>query len=140
MFFLPAQLQFQDKNDINAEIRKRTGDNVTLNCDIVGIPKPTITWYKNGIKITSNGRYSQSINAKDTRLLLSKLKLTDTGWYQCFGSNEFESIERSIFLFIQPANCMYHGLISINNNTVFESLYIVKYIEITRSFSYHYYT
>lgn len=107
MFFLLAQLRFQDKNDRNAEIRKKPGDHVTLNCAIVGIPKPEITWYKNGEKILSNERYSHSVNAEDTRLTLSKLKITDTGMYQCFGSNELENIERSFYLFVQPLNSTY---------------------------------
>lgn len=36
------------------------GDDVTLNCYATGDPPPTIIWLKNGVAVSSGGRYSIS--------------------------------------------------------------------------------
>ena len=65
------------------------GYSVKFQCRIVGKPKPTLQWYKNGKEITSN----------DLRMTISKEVLTisyvkedDAGNYSCFASNGFDNI------------------------------------------------
>ncbi|XP_059487639.1 protogenin-like [Neocloeon triangulifer] len=57
---------------------------VKFECEIDGVPKPNVTWYKNGELLHINGRIKQKVLA----LYLSNTVKEDSGIYQCRGWNE----------------------------------------------------
>ncbi|XP_056641389.1 protein sidekick isoform X2 [Diorhabda sublineata] len=60
--------------------------SLSLPCDVLGIPKPNITWYKNSEELDlSDKRYEVQ---EDNSLLIKKLLINDNGMYQCFARNE----------------------------------------------------
>ncbi|CAG9861808.1 unnamed protein product [Phyllotreta striolata] len=60
--------------------------SMNLPCDVLGIPKPNITWYKNSEELDlTNKRYEVQ---EDNALLIKKLLISDNGMYQCFARNE----------------------------------------------------
>ncbi|CAL8139904.1 unnamed protein product [Orchesella dallaii] len=60
-------------------------DDVELNCGVSGIPTPQLKWLRNGEQIL-HGDYFQHPPGS-TRLRILGLVSSDTGFYQCFGTN-----------------------------------------------------
>ncbi|GLG97729.1 Tyrosine-protein phosphatase Lar [Gryllus bimaculatus] len=52
---------------------------VRFKCDAQGIPKPEITWFKDGERLEINGRFKQ----RASELVLLNAVTTDSGLYQC---------------------------------------------------------
>uniref|UniRef100_A0A2A4JBT0 Hemolin n=1 Tax=Heliothis virescens TaxID=7102 RepID=A0A2A4JBT0_HELVI len=85
---------------------------IVLDCNVQGIPLPSITWYKDAKKIASvgadaeesdnpdaddgGGRYRVEV---DRSLVINNLKMEDTGIYQCIASNE--AGESSIYTWLK---------------------------------------
>lgn len=71
-----------------------------LECDVAGVPKPTITWMKNGDVVISSD-YFQIIEGRNLRIL--GLVNTDAGMYQCMAENIVGSVQASAQLIVtQP--------------------------------------
>lgn len=57
--------------------------DVTLQCNVTGVPFPNITWYKDDVMLTS----SNQLALTDEGLLLYNVSLNDEGTYSCVMSN-----------------------------------------------------
>ena len=74
------------------------GDSLTLSCTAAGIPAPQISWYKDGLLLTTgldNITETQSSNASNhftvSDLNLCDLQLSDSGQYSCVASNSISA-------------------------------------------------
>ena len=78
-----------------------TGDSVTIQCIALGIPPPSITWYRNGTKISNNTdprvnlddpvtslNGSENTYAVSRTLTLEESNYEDSGTYECKASND----------------------------------------------------
>ena len=93
-FFMLVPPEFKKKpKNVFAHVTSE----VTLECDIYGVPTPKIYWMKDGKKIVAND-YFQIVDHKDLRIL--GLLERDQGLYQCFGSNDLGSVQASAQLVI----------------------------------------
>ena len=63
--------------DVGSSVTTVAGNALSIRCNTTGIPKPQITWSKDGI----------SLSAEGTLLVLSSLSSSDSGQYQCTASN-----------------------------------------------------
>ncbi|XP_060838288.1 protogenin B-like [Rhopalosiphum padi] len=64
-------------------------NTIRFRCLAEGNPTPNITWYHNGQRLKLNGR----IKAKSKQLLLvSNTVSSDSGFYQCFASNQYGTV------------------------------------------------
>ena len=70
------------------------GPAVNLTCSSDGIPSPTAKWFYNG------GSTSGSCNVIESGdyVLIPTPQVCNSGIYQCFVSNDFGSVERSIIV------------------------------------------
>jgi len=57
-----------------------TNTSITIQCPTSGVPKPTITWTKDGQDITNDGRYTIQ---DDGSLLISEALEEDSARYTC---------------------------------------------------------
>ena len=89
------------------EIVGEFGREITIPCDVHGVPKPNITWFRNGIPLseTPNLRFSvgsvsdvkrttketnirgRKGKASNNDLQINFLRLEDSGMFQCSASN-----------------------------------------------------
>ena len=72
------------------------GNSVTLDCSADGYPRPTTTWYKDGM-LFKERKSGKKIHSKDgkTVLTLQKLVVSDMGSYSCNVSNRYGWIYRT---------------------------------------------
>ncbi|PSN39774.1 Protein sidekick [Blattella germanica] len=63
------------------------GTTVTLPCEAVGVPNPNIVWFRNTERVEgiSGNRYSV---IEDGSLVIKKLRMEDSGMFQCLAANE----------------------------------------------------
>lgn len=64
------------------------GDNVTLECALIGYPIPNITWYLNDVLLPIN----------EELFTITNLKLSDAGNYFCVATNEHGSARENFHL------------------------------------------
>ncbi|XP_022258137.1 Down syndrome cell adhesion molecule-like protein Dscam2, partial [Limulus polyphemus] len=67
-----------------------TGQSVIFNCSISGYPVQMITWMKDMRPIVSQGRFNILYS---NILSISSVRKQDTGIYQCFVENSFDSAQ-----------------------------------------------
>lgn len=65
-----------------------------FECEAGGIPKPNITWWRNGEKQTD----SDFITVGNGFLLVQDLVLSDMGPYQCFAKNDLGTLQATAVL------------------------------------------
>ena len=95
------------------------GSNVTFNCTTMGLPTPAISWMKNNdsYAVTSNVRAkvvpenNKSSTSNHSQLIITKVKIEDSGKYQCVARNSAgERKSSAAFLYIKefgktPLHC-----------------------------------
>ena len=63
----------------------------TFSCQATGWLPITYSWYKDGSLVTGSG--SDRISMTDGLLVITNPLKDDEGFYQCFATNHFESIQ-----------------------------------------------
>ncbi|XP_071941680.1 protogenin B-like [Antedon mediterranea] len=71
------------------------GRNIHLRCRAIGQPKPKITWYKNGMPVVLDERFTIPEGDMD-KLSIFASQVRDTGIYQCFAENPVGSMQASV--------------------------------------------
>ena len=67
------------------------GDYGFLHCQVSGMPKPRVSWEKDGAMVTSNGRVNVFGNGT---LTISDVGPQDVGKYQCLADNGLDETQR----------------------------------------------
>lgn len=80
----PAIQQIPDKNITE-------GDNLTLTCQVSGIPPPTVYW----IKVSSGQRTNGSV------LELANINRNESGDYRCEATNECANSSEAVTIDVQ---------------------------------------
>lgn len=65
-------------------IRTRTSARITLRCPVVGIPRPTVTWLRDGKEVSEGDRITI---LRDNSLVISTVEREDAGKYKCNAVN-----------------------------------------------------
>uniref|UniRef100_A0A8C6VAA4 Contactin 6 n=1 Tax=Naja naja TaxID=35670 RepID=A0A8C6VAA4_NAJNA len=63
-------------------------ETLVWECEAIGKPKPSYSWFKNGKPLTSEER----IQIENGTLTISMLNISDSGLYQCVAENKYDSI------------------------------------------------
>ncbi|XP_032380766.1 hemicentin-1 isoform X2 [Etheostoma spectabile] len=74
----------RSEGDTNAVAVTKGGD-VTLQCAAEGVPRPAVTWLKDGRPIT--GQHGAKVLNEGRLLQIKDAKVSDTGRYTCFAVN-----------------------------------------------------
>ncbi|KAK6316457.1 hypothetical protein J4Q44_G00139810 [Coregonus suidteri] len=78
------------------------GQTATLHCKVTGNPRPTIRWLKNDAPVVQEqGRISIRKTDAGSKLRITDLDTTDTGYYQCVASNPVKVISATGVLYVK---------------------------------------
>ena len=87
------------------------GDELTVECEFGGIPRPTVEWRKDGaVLVGSPGNLeiiSPSDNPDISRVVVSSATSADTGLYTCTGTNTAGSVSGMISVNVVIIECEY---------------------------------
>ncbi|KAK9695167.1 Immunoglobulin I-set domain [Popillia japonica] len=101
-----ANVVVQEKPQFVSHTKTETlgdyGSQIILPCDVVGIPKPNISWYKNAVNIEELNESRYEIE-EDNSLLIKRLKLPDMGMFQCFARNDAGESSMSTWLKVKTS-------------------------------------
>lgn len=78
--------------NVGDNITGLTNNTIQLKCPVSGIPKPKITWSRNGKEILTGGRYN--IDGSGT-LIVVQLNKEDAGLFSCHAHNRFGKDSRT---------------------------------------------
>ncbi|XP_070951518.1 protein sidekick-1 isoform X3 [Macaca nemestrina] len=89
----PPYFTAEPESRISAEVE----ETVDIRCQAMGVPLPTLQWYKDAISISrlQNPRYKVLASGG---LRIQKLRPEDSGIFQCFASNEGGEIQTHTYL------------------------------------------
>lgn len=80
-----------DKNVVTPENRE-----VNVSFTIRGLPKPTVTWYKDGIKLVSPKNVDFRSRGDIHSIVIYRATLNDTGSYRCEATNKLGTASCSV--------------------------------------------
>jgi len=92
-------------------------DEVILNCNASGYPKPTVLWFHNSTVVQANSRVLVLSNGS---LLLREAVTSDVGFYVCLASSDNDIVTINVTLKLKAAGMFYH---SFNNLDTFLMLF-----------------
>ena len=105
------------------------GNNASLPCSASGIPKPTITWYKNGEALDS-----ANYDADSGMLTLNNIQFADQGVYKCEARNFLGFDSATVELFLQGRYYLIEAIILAKRrggSVHGESLVLFWYVNLT---------
>ncbi|XP_076107130.1 uncharacterized protein LOC143075549 isoform X7 [Mytilus galloprovincialis] len=62
-------------------------DTVTLQCDVIGSPQPTIRWTRDQQTVVIDNHHKQTFDGRTAVLLITKATSEDSGKYECIAEN-----------------------------------------------------
>ncbi|XP_060055594.1 ADAMTS-like protein 1 isoform X2 [Erinaceus europaeus] len=83
--------------DVGSTIKTLPGVNVTINCQVAGVPEAEVTWFRNKSKLSS------PLHLHEGSLLLANVSFSDQGLYSCRAANlHGELTENTQLLILDP--------------------------------------
>ncbi|XP_012064282.1 PREDICTED: neogenin [Atta cephalotes] len=77
------------------------GSDVTLECAANGYPKPSIFWLKDGVALDSTTQDSRYHKVAASSLMITNVRESDHGSYQCRAENMIDSLDAVAELIVQ---------------------------------------
>ena len=89
--------------NIGDNVTAASNTTITIRCPVSGVPKPVVTWKKDGLPVGDGGRIKF---AQNHTLVIKQVELEDSAKYTCsvqnsFGKDESSSIVTIIGLYIE---------------------------------------
>ncbi|XP_023961842.2 hemicentin-2 isoform X1 [Chrysemys picta bellii] len=81
------------------------GQPLALDCDVSGIPAPTVTWYKDGQLLTESGSLRFLSGAQSIRV--HKVRKEDAGSYTCKAVNRVGEVQRQFHVLVLVSPVVY---------------------------------
>ncbi|XP_061642839.1 follistatin-related protein 5 isoform X3 [Phyllopteryx taeniolatus] len=82
---------------------REPGVTASLRCHAEGIPRPQLTWLKNGMDITPKLSKQLTLQANGSEVHISNVRFEDTGAYTCIAKNQAGVDEDISSLFVEDS-------------------------------------
>ncbi|NWH79931.1 ATL1 protein, partial [Piaya cayana] len=83
--------------DIGSTVKTVQRVNVTISCQVAGVPEAEVTWFKNKVKLSSAHRLHNGL------LLIANISQSDQGLYSCKAANLHGEVTESSLLLVLEA-------------------------------------
>ncbi|ESO99755.1 hypothetical protein LOTGIDRAFT_173543 [Lottia gigantea] len=96
--------KFQTPPDFTVQLRNKSvpeGSYVKLSCSVLGIPEPSIRWFKHGEEITKDKHYSVRNNYGLLSLEIQQASIQDIGSYTCEARNSEGTVTCNAYLDVE---------------------------------------
>ncbi|XP_046680839.1 protein sidekick isoform X3 [Homalodisca vitripennis] len=90
-------------SNIRPETLGEYGTTVTLPCEVTGTPVPSVRWLHNTQDVMTSTQSDRYMVEEDKSLVIKKLRMDDTGMYQCVATNEAGSDSVNIWLKVKTS-------------------------------------
>lgn len=77
------------------------GDLILLECDVIGTPTPSVTWYRDGSKLTPNTRTKSLYDGRVALLKISQSATEDSGKYEVVAENSCGKVSVDCLLVVK---------------------------------------
>ena len=85
----PKTIEAQDQSPVTLNIGNNvtalTNTNITIQCHASGVPKPTVTWTKDGQEIGTGDKFTIQ---QDGSLVIHEATLEDSSRYTCTATSD----------------------------------------------------
>ncbi|XP_031431207.1 LOW QUALITY PROTEIN: hemicentin-1 [Clupea harengus] len=95
--YVPPTIAWTSRNNITVTVNVQT----TLSCEATGIPKPTVSWARNGRPLHTDHNQNMYRLLSSGSLVVIAPTVEDTGVYECVVTNEAGQDNRTITLTVQ---------------------------------------
>lgn len=85
VFLISVRPSIKHSTGVTDDVAVTKGGNVTLQCAAEGIPRPAVTWLKDGRPLS--GHHRAKILNEGRLLQIRNVKVSDTGRYTCTAAN-----------------------------------------------------
>lgn len=86
-------------------VKARAGEPITLICDVVGVPSPTILWQRDGMYLTQN---TSDLTITDSGFLtINHVTKESTGAYTCDAENLGGITQKTYYLQVNCKNLLF---------------------------------
>ncbi|XP_068971949.1 leucine-rich repeats and immunoglobulin-like domains protein 3 [Bombus flavifrons] len=92
------------------------GGSIVLECMASGMPRPKLSWRKNGNPLQATERHF--FTAEDQLLIIVDTKISDAGSYECEMSNSLGSVVGASHLTVKPAPVSTPSPMSVNEDDI----------------------
>nr|XP_012136440.1 PREDICTED: leucine-rich repeats and immunoglobulin-like domains protein 3 isoform X2 [Megachile rotundata] len=92
------------------------GGSIVLECMASGMPRPKLSWRKNGSPLQATERHF--FTAEDQLLIIVNTKASDAGSYECEMSNSLGSVVGASHLTVKPAPTSTPSPASVNEDDI----------------------
>ncbi|XP_052246464.1 muscle M-line assembly protein unc-89-like isoform X4 [Dreissena polymorpha] len=76
-------------------------ETVIFECEVIGSPKPEISWFSNKVKVTEGTRHRMSYDGRVAMLVIRKVTLEEKGKIECLAENTSGRIAAECMLVVQ---------------------------------------
>lgn len=76
-------------------------DPVIIDCEVIGSPQPTVSWYCDGSKVIEDSRHRMSYDGRVAMLVVRRVTVGDSGKLECVAENSSGKVSADCHLVIQ---------------------------------------
>lgn len=85
-------------------------DTVILECEVIGSPKPEISWYCDRVKFNEGTRHRMSYDGRVAMLVIRKITIAENGKIECVAENSAGRVTSDCLLVVNGKYCIYDVL------------------------------
>lgn len=95
----PKKPEIEETTIIGHTLKHSLGEPLELKCKFIGLPRPTVVWFKDDVEITNDENDTRiTLRDNNTVIDIRYIKMEDQGKYKCQGSNRLGTDTRETLL------------------------------------------
>lgn len=85
-------------------------DPVIIDCEVIGSPRPEVTWYCDGSKVKADSRHRMSYDGRVAMLVVRRVTVGDSGKMECIAQNSSGKVSADCHLVVKGKETIYTNI------------------------------